>query len=127
MLLGSGPFLPPFPDCSSTALEARTCCTQGVPLSLARNREETPTHFLPLRPLGSKGSGGGLVWEAGEFVSPALGAPVCPLSLAFLTPENGHCRQISMNSIHLIFSLFCNEVLGYMIFGAFDRMRKELD
>ena len=92
---------------------------QGVSLSLERSREETPTQFLPLRPLGSRGSGVGLMWEAGEFVSLALGSPVCLLSLGFLTPENGHCRQISMNSINMIFSLFCNEVLGYVIFGGF--------
>lgn len=79
---------------------------QGVALSQARSREENPTQFLPLRPLGSRGSGGGLVWEVGQFVSPALGSPDCLLSLGFPTPENDHCRQISMNSINLIFGLF---------------------
>lgn len=82
---------------------------------------------LALEALGVWRKWRGLLWEAGEFVSLALGSPVCLLSLGFLTPENGHCRQISMNSINLIFSLFCNEVLGYVIFGGFDRMRKELD
>ena len=49
---------------------------QGVSLSPERSRGETPTQFLPLRPLGSRGSGGGLMWEAGKFVSLALGSPV---------------------------------------------------